>query len=86
MNPKDEAVDRQASQCRLVNVEYQMIREEYEHGYVQCPGCGATVEVVDKHSSASCRVFLPDLGDDEDRVLIKMIDAAGAALDAALKK
>jgi hypothetical protein len=86
MNSKDEAVDRQASQCRLVNVEFATIRKEYSHGYVQCPGPGAAVEVIDKHTSASCRLVLQDLGDDEDAELVRMIDAAGAALDALLKK
>jgi hypothetical protein len=86
MNPKDQAVDRQASRCRQVNVEFETIRKEYAHGYVQCPGPGAAVEVVDKHTNASCRLVLHDLGDNEDEGLIRMIDAAGAALDAILKK
>jgi hypothetical protein len=85
MNPKDEAVDRQAARARTVNVEYETVRKEYSHGYVQCPGAGAAVEVVDKHTNASCRLFLHDLGDDEDRELVIMIDAAGAALDAILE-
>ena len=86
MNPKDEAVERQAVRCRSVNVEFETIRKEYAHGYVQCPGPGAGVEVIDKKTNASCRLFLHELGDDEDRALIGMIDAAGAALDALLKK
>jgi hypothetical protein len=85
MNPKDAAVDRQASRCRQVNVEFETIRTQYSHGYVQCPGRGAAVEVVDKDTNASCKLFLDDLGDDEDQGLIRMIDAAGAALDAVLK-
>ncbi len=85
MNPKDEAVERQAARCRLVNVEFGTVRKEYAHGFIQCPGPGAAVEVIDKHTNASCRLFLHDLGDDEDQGLIKMIDAAGAAVDAILK-
>ena len=79
MNPKDAAVERQASRCRLVNVEFETIQKEYSHGYIRCPGRGAAVEVVDRDTNASCRLFLHDLGDDEDEEMIRMIDAAGAA-------
>jgi len=86
MNPKDEAVEREAARYRVVNVEFETIRKEYSHGFVQCPGPGAAVEVICKKTNASCRLFLHDLGGDEDQGLIRMIDAAGAALDAILKK
>ena len=76
VNPKDEAVDRQAVRGRSVNVEFATVRKEYSHGYVQCPGPGATVELVDKRTNASCRLFLHDLGGNEDQELITMIDAA----------
>jgi hypothetical protein len=85
MKPKDAAVERQASRCRTVNVEFETVRKEYAHGYVQCPGDGAAVEVVDKNTGASCKLFLHELGDDEDQELVMMIDAAGAALDVVLK-
>ena len=86
MNPKDEAVERQAVRCRSVNVEYATIRKEYAPRIRPMSWAGAAVEVVDKHTSASCRLFLHELGDDDDKGLIRMIDAAGAALDALLKK
>ena len=85
MNQKDEAVERQVARGRLVNVEFETIKKTYSHGCVQCPGPGAAVEVVDKNTSASCRVFLHDLGAEADQEFVKMINAAGAALDTILK-
>jgi hypothetical protein len=85
MNPKDEAVNREAARCRLVNVEYETVRKKYSHGFVQCLGPGVTVEVICKNTNASCRLFLHELGDDEDHELSTLIDAAGAALNAILK-
>jgi hypothetical protein len=85
MNAKDEAVEREVARGRLVNVEFETIRKTYSHGCVQCPGPGAAVEVVDKKTNASCRVFLHDLGAQPDEEFVKMIDAAGAALDTILK-
>ena len=84
LNMKDVAVERQVERKRLVNVEFEMVRKEYAHGYVQCKGPGAAIEVVDKETGASCKVFLHELGAEPDQEFIKMVDAAGAALDAIL--
>jgi hypothetical protein len=78
-------VDREAARGRLVNVEFEMLRENYAHGYVLCHGPGASVEVIDKNTNASCKLFLHDLGGEPDQELAKMIDIAGETLDAVVK-